>query len=281
VATQTEGKLNWLLRALPEGLVVDAQWLARHGFSTSLRSHYVAAGWLEQPARRVYRRPAGPLAWQHVVVSLQTLLRQVATVGARTALELQGYAHYISQKQMEIQLYGPGPLPGWVKLLPLPERFIHHNSATLFGDESSGLVLPELGENTETLSLGDGLEAAGLRVLPWGTWNWPLTVSTPERAVLELLSELPARESFHHVDVLMEGLGGLSPRRLQRLLVGCRSVKVKRLFFFFADRHQHAWLKRLDRATVDLGRGHRMIVRGGRFDAVYQITVPEDLDGVQ
>jgi ParB family chromosome partitioning protein len=48
-------KLDWIERHLPEGLVVDASWLSRHGYSTSLRSHYVAAGWLEQPARRVQK----------------------------------------------------------------------------------------------------------------------------------------------------------------------------------------------------------------------------------
>ena len=81
--------------------------------------------------------------------------------------------------------------------------------------------------------------------------------------------------------MLMEGLSTLSPTRLQTLLGDCRSVKVKRLFFFFADRHKHAWLKRLDRSVIDLGSGKRMLVKGGRFDAQHLITVPETLDGVQ
>jgi hypothetical protein len=105
-------------------------------------------------------------------------------------------------------------------------------------------------------------------VQPWGQWGWPLILSAPERAVLELLDELPSRESFHQGDKLMEGLGNLRPRRLQDLLADCRSVKVKRLFFFFADRHGHAWLKRIDRKAVDLGRGKRMLVKGGRLYTV-------------
>ncbi len=60
----------------------------------------------------------------------------------------------------------------------------------------------------------------------------------------------------------------------------CRTVKVKRLFFFFADRHQHAWLKRLDKKAVDLGTGKRMLVKGGKLDPKYLITVPGDLDGL-
>jgi hypothetical protein len=55
-------------------------------------------------------------------------------------------------------------------------------------------------------------------------------------------------------------------------------VKVKRLFFFFADRHRHAWLKRVERAAVDLGSGKRMLVKEGKLDPAYQITVPKELD---
>ena len=44
-----------------------------------------------------------------------------------------------------------------------------------------------------------------------------------------------ARE-LPQVDKLFEGLTNLSPHRLMALLGDCRSVKVKRLFFFFAAR---------------------------------------------
>jgi hypothetical protein len=111
-----------------------------------------------------------------------------------------------------------------------------------------------------------------------GHWTWPLPVSTPERAILELLDEVPKRETFHQADVLMEGLRNLSPRRLQALLADCKSVKAKRLVFWFAERHTHAWLQKLDRSAVDLGKGKRMLVRGGKLDTKYNITVPENLD---
>ncbi len=53
-----------------------------------------------------------------------------------------------------------------------------------------------------------------------------------------------------------------------------------RLFFFFADRHKHAWLKQLSKKDVEFGSGKRKLVEGGKFDNKYQITVPEDLDGL-
>ena len=81
--------------------------------------------------------------------------------------------------------------------------------------------------HSRTHSLGGGL----VQQL-WGQWDWPLTLSAPERAILELLDEVPQRETFHQTDMLMlmEGLRTLSPKRLQKPLVECRSVKVKRLF---------------------------------------------------
>lgn len=111
--------------------------------------------------------------------------------------------------------------------------------------------------------------------MPWGQWPWPLVISTPERAILEFLNELPDNESFHQADMLMEGLSTLRPARLQALLADCRSIKIKRLFFFLADRHQHAWLKRIDRTRG----GKKSLVRGGWYDSKYMITVPGDLDG--
>lgn len=282
MAERKERKLNQLEQALPEGLLVDAAWLQKHGYSTSLRSQYVSAGWLEQPVRRVYRRPRGSLGWQQVVISLQTLLEYPLVVGGRTALELQGFAHYLTHDTAAVHLYGRKPPPKWLYKLPLDVRFVFHNDRKLFRSEPVTRGLASLSWNLKT---GQGSSTdplhTGFMVQPWGQWNWPLTLSTPERAVLELLDELPERETFHQVDKLVEGLSSLSPRRLQKLLADCRNVKVKRLFFFFADRHQHAWLKKLDKAAVDLGKGKRMLVKGGKLDRTYQITVPEDLDGVQ
>ena len=105
-------------------------------------------------------------------------------------------------------------------------------------------------------------------------------MSSPERAILELMDELPRHESFHQVDMIMEGLVNLRPRRLQALLEDARSIKVKRLFFFFADRHHHKWLDYVDRDKISLGSGKRMIFKGGKLDPEYKITVPEDMNAV-
>jgi hypothetical protein len=281
MAEQIERKLNRLERLLPEGLLVDAAWLSNHGYSTSLRSQYVAGAWLKQPTRQVYQRPRGSLNWQQAVISLQTLLGLDLVVGGRSALELKGFAHYLAHERNEVHLYGPKRPPAWLNKLPLEVQFIYHNSERLFpshANKASASVSPsslaEPGDSDDSLP-------ADLASQPWGQWGWRLILSSPERAVLELLDALPDRESFHQVDKLIEGLANLSPRRLENLLLECLSVKVKRLFFFFADRHRHAWLRHINKGAINLGKGKRMLVRGGKLDQAYQITVPEDLDALR
>jgi hypothetical protein len=282
VNDQNKNKLKWMEREVPEGLLVTANWLTKHGYSSSLRAQYLKSGWLEQPARGVFRRPRGTLRWEQVVISLQTLLEFPVVLGGRTALEIQGYSHFLSHEQREVHLYGDVTLPGWMQKLPLSQKFILHNSARLFRNDPLTRGLTSLSWNVKT---NEGVRTdpihGSFNILPWGQWDWPLTVSTPERALFELLDELPHKESFQVADKFVEGLASLSPNRLQKLLADCRSIKVKRLFFFFADRHRHAWLRRVDKQGVDLGTGDRMLVRGGKLDQVYRITVPEDLDAVQ
>jgi hypothetical protein len=280
MAMQKGGKLNRLERLLPEGLLVDAAWLEKEGYSRSLRSQYVSGGWLEQPVRGVYQRPRGTAGWEQIVISLQALLRYPVSVGGRSALEFQGYAHYLSQSSETrfIHLYTDKKLPGWLSKLPLGSRFVMHNRSRFF----STIELPG---NALTLSSPDSEGTfsslpGGQAIIPWGQWKWPLVMSSPERAILELMDELPRHESYHQVDMIMEGLVNLRPRRLQALLEDARSIKVKRLFFFFADRHHHKWLAYMDRDKINLGSGKRMIFKGGKLDPEYKITVPEDMDAV-
>ena len=223
---QNRDKLNRLHRLLPAGLVADAAWLTRMGYPSPLRSRYVGSGWLEPVTRGVFRRPlympggtgTAPLRWQHVVVSLQLVLERGIVVGGRTALELQGFGHYASSAPAgEVHLYGDDGSPGWLGKLPLA-AFVFHNARRLFPDEP-------LGEGVGRLraALAEGAGDIVYGSLTWrrpGEVEWPIVLSTPERAVLELLDELPERETFHQVDALMDGLGNLSPQRVDALLRG-------------------------------------------------------------
>lgn len=256
-------KINQLQRILPEGLLVDSAWLQEKGYSRALIAKYVRNGWLESPASRAYRRPSALsdqtsfANWQQVVISLQTLLDLPFTVGGRTALELQGYAHYLSPSgPTEIHLYGSAKPPKWVTCLPLKQKLIFHSKHLL---------------TTENRS------AASFTKQSWGTWDWALVITTPERAILELLDEVPQHETFHQADMLMQGLTNLSPRRLNKLLADCRNIKVKRLFLWFAERYNYPWFAGLNQSKIGLGSGKRMLLPGGQLNNKYLITVPKDL----
>ena len=91
---------------------------------------------------------------------------------------------------------------------------------------------------------------------------------------MEVLYGVPQVDSYEEARLLMEGLTTLRPRLVQALLETCASVKVKRLFMFLAEDCKHPWAGKVDLSKVDLGKGKRALVKGGRFDAKYQITVP-------
>ena len=107
-----------------------------------------------------------------------------------------------------------------------------------------------------------------------------MRISNPELAIMEVLMDVPKRVSFDHADELMQGLTQLSPRKLTELLNVCKNVKVKRLFFWLAERYaNYPWRKRLGAEDFDLGVGKRVIAKGGKLDNRYLITVPENMHG--
>jgi hypothetical protein len=275
----SETKLSRLQTMVPEGMVVDAAWLERHGYSHALRQRYVASGWLEMVARGLYLRPFAtlgdecpqtlPLSWELLVLSMQHLLGLDVSVGGRTALDLHGYTHFVlSQTQTPVvHLYCAKPLPAWVEQIQVDAKWVVHARDRLFENPGRGLDAVELPdapvEDDSNSSYG------------FGHRQWPMTISTPERATLEVLDEVPKRETFEQADALFDGLTTLMPRRLQRLLEACRSVKVKRLFLLFAERHKHAWLRHLDLKRIDLGKGKRSLSPGGKLDPKFQVVVPD------
>ena len=168
MATQTPNRLNWLEQHLPEGLVVDSAWLTTHGYSTSLRSQDVKSGKLEKPTRQLYwRNPRGPLTWQQVVISLQTILSCPVIVGGRTALELQGYAHYLPQEVKEVHLYGSEKLPSWLQRLSLGVTFVTHNDHRLFAKEPIQQALTSLSWSVDKNSGCDLIQRRSCRAALW------------------------------------------------------------------------------------------------------------------
>jgi hypothetical protein len=263
---QEHKKLKHLLGSVPPGFLVDSAWLEKNGIGRRSSYAYVKRGWLERLARGVFRRPAPntdqptSIDWKSVVLSLQHIMHYPVHVGGMTALALQGYSHYLPLGgNAPLWLYG-ADIPNWLDRLTLDAR-LETRKTTLFADSKLGLT-EATNENTQS----------GPASLPW---DWSLRMSAPERAILEALDEVPKRESFHNLDMAFEGLTTLRPKLLSALLTSCKKIKVKRLFFVFADRHGHPWRKRLDPEGFDLGSGDRALVKGGKIHPRYRIMVPE------
>jgi hypothetical protein len=270
-------KLNRLRTILVPGLVASSSWMRAHEYPTNLLSYYVSSGKLESPARGVYTVPGPPLKWQSVVASLQLNEGSRSHIGGRTAIVQRGLGHYARSGPDTILLYGPDTLPPWIHKLRVPERFEQRRDAAfaslrVYRDEQ-GILHRENGRRIAEERLGE----LGLAQIKWGTFDWPLIFSNEERACLELLQDVPDRESVYEAFVLLQGLVSLRPESVSRMLRACGSVKAKRLFLALSARTGHAWFKYLDLAGVDLGSGKRALFPGGKLDAKYHITLPADL----
>lgn len=239
---------------MPEGQLANRAWLRSRGFNRPRVDYALRAGKLTAVTRGIYRRPGPALKWEHVVYSLNQMGCSVR-VGGRSALELQGMAHYLPLGDAQrIDLYVVGRAPAWVQTFQGPFCFAIH-----------------------TGRLFDPLPEAAVHHRPFGAWDWPIPFSMPELALLELLAGVRQEADFFLADKFFEGAVNLRPGLLHDLLKACTQVKAKRLFLWFSDRHGHAWRRDLDAEGVDLGRGKRLLVRGGRYDAAYQITVPREM----
>jgi len=260
---QKDKKLNKLLDLLPEGVAAPSKWLSEQGFSRQLVRKYVQSGWLVPLGRGVYARPQMVLNWQGLVLGIQHFADLPYHVGGVSALNLQGYAHYLplrdntgntAREGYELtHLWGQGKVPAWVKTVAL-SRTLQFHKRQLFA----------------LLTTADGLES-----VPSGVRDLQIQVSAPERAIMEVLYDAGDDEhAYTHAFELFEGLTSLRPGVVNTLLQHCRSIKVKRLFLFMADQLSYPWISRIEKNELELGSGKRVIVKGGKLDKQYLITVP-------
>jgi len=244
-------KLNDLLAIWPKGVVAVTPWLRKRGVSRYLANAYHRSGWVRRIGRGAYARLDDKVAWTGGLHAVQYQLDMPVHLGGKRALERQGYGHFVRFNEGGFaRLFGtPGTrLPAWFKRYDWGVK-IEYTMVELFrGKMQSGLTEREVGD-------------------------FQIRLSAPERAMLELLYDVPDRQSFEEARLLMQGLTTLRPELVRELLEACRSVKAKRLFLFLAEEQGHAWMKDLDVSKVDLGSGKLSVVKGGRLDSKYQMTV--------
>lgn len=249
-----------LAKLVPEGLIVTRQWLLENGFDRHAIDNLVKSEQLRLLNNGVYSRGEGVSSWQDVVFALQKFRKLDCVVGGLTALELQGLAHYLplSAKQV-INLFSADPLPKWVSQFSTDITFRRYNS---------GKILASM--NKKNIELFTNSTA-------WRPNTDGLIISSPERAMLEVLYDVPNKISFDHANELMQGMTAFAPRSVQAMLEQATNVKCKRLFLWLAEHQNHAWFSRINLNKIDLGSGNRVLVKGGKLDEKYRITVPNEI----
>lgn len=252
MSLENEKKLNPLIADWPVGAIYATSWLKKSGFSDQLLNRYKKSHWLTSVGPGALKRAGDEVSYQGAVYALQKQLDSSIHVGAKTALALQGKAHYLQLGNVTATLFGgsEAKLPAWFNKANWNVKTEYH---------STSFLPPEL----------------GLVDLELKTFT--VKISSPARAIMECLYLTPKKQELMECYELLEGLTNLRPQQVQALLETCTSVKVKRLFLFLAEKAKHGWFEYLDVSKVDLGAGKRSIVVNGVLNTKYQITVPKEL----
>ena len=227
VATTNQGKLKSLYIQLPAGAPVTSSDLARLGISADLAVHYARSGWLSRLARGVYGRPGDTLALHPSLTLLQRKIDGLH-VGGKSALEWYGLRHYVSQQSI-LHLYG------WTTTR-LPEWFVRQFPSEYHRKR----LLDEQPDRPLNVGRFENRQGAPL-------------VSEPERAILELLSEVGVRQQLHEAREIMEGTYNLRADVLKQLLMHCRSVKTVRLCLQLGHELKLNWASKLDAKKLPTG----------------------------
>ncbi|TVQ05406.1 MAG: hypothetical protein EA359_03195 [Balneolaceae bacterium] len=254
MTTKKNEKLNKLLSDWLPGTVYTSSWLREKGYGTDLLHGYKQSGWIRSFGRGAYARFNDEPEWEGGLYAIQKQLEMPVYVGGITALQLQGYAHYIAPQLSKCHLYTP-------QKIKLPKWFITHEWKVKI-----------------KLHISTLLGTSDLAKKQINHYQIPITIAAPERAILEMLSHVDSEASFIHAWQIMEGLTTLRPEIMQTLLELCNSIKVARLCLYMAEKNQLQWYEQLNKDAINVGSGKRSIVKDGTLNKNYQITVPDKFE---
>lgn len=244
-------KINSLRQQTPSIGILLTSWLEKSGFSRNEVSNYLKSGWLQRITTGVYQFTGDTPSLYGALASYQKQAAMKYHVGAASALELKGFSHYITMGKPDAVVFSPvkPPLPKWLN------------------DAELDMNLVEV----STKVIGDiGIEQMDYQ-------GQALTVSSPERAIMECILLSPSHYDLMDVYYLMEMLTSLRASLVQQLLENCTSVKVKRMFLYMAEKARHRWFAKLDCSRISLGSGTRSYAKNGVKIGAYDIVIPKEL----
>lgn len=249
---EKEQKINRLLNSQPPGAIYLSSWLTENGFSTQLLNRYKKSNWLYSIGMGAWMRVGERPTYEGALYALQEQAKLSIHIGGKTALSLQGKAHYLELSTQQIILFGGSKekLPAWFS------KYDWGLTVNYF----SSSFLPQ---------------RVGLKNFEQSTFS--LQISNPIRAFLECLYLVPKKQEIVECYEIMEGLNNLRPKQVQELLEQCTSIKVKRLFLYMAEKAQHDWFNYINLEKINLGKGKRSLVKDGVYISKYGITIPKEL----
>lgn len=227
MATIKGHKLNNLYAHIARGTPVSAEDLAAIGVSSDLTGYYVRAGWLQRLARGVYCRPDDPPALHPSIALLQRALKGLHVSG-KSALAWHGIRNRAAEQPV-LQLSGwqAGHLPAW-----FTERFpAEYHRNRLFDERPD----------------------TQLHVQPFEGRSGAPLISAPERALLEVLSEVGLRQPLQEARNVVQSCATLRGDVLLDLLKHCASVKTVRLCLHLGREFQQPWIGALDASQLPKG----------------------------
>jgi hypothetical protein len=231
----------------PDNAVLTSIWLKKErNISNKLQYEYTQSGWLKSIGQGAFIKcNTSEVSFEGALYALQQTGLQIH-LGGQFALALKGKLQYARKNNWTLFSERNLTLPRWFSKYAFIDKWKHYR--------------------TNFLSNNVGLEMYDIEKLP-------TIISSAERAVFELLYQAPSDIDLQEASDIFELLRTLRPELIQELLENCSSVKVKRLFLFFADKFQHYWLKYLNLKNIDLGSGIREITKGGKYNKRYNIII--------
>ncbi len=250
--THSTTLLKNLLAVWPPNTVATSIWLEQQGISRFLRRQYVKSGWIKSIGYGAVIRPHEKVDWPGAVWALQNQLSLPIHIGGKSAISMQGRSHFLQ--------FGRGKLTCFIPTgRTVPKWFLNGAWNTDLNIVKTKFLQTSVGLTTQTVQEID------------------LTISSLERAILELLYLSPHKASFDEINLIFENLTTLRPDIVQELLMTCKNYRVVRLFLYLSEVHQHSWARLLDYEKISIGSGVLQLEKAGVFSKKYQMTVPKEL----
>lgn len=254
MTVENASKLNrLLLEHIPGGLFFS-NWLTENNYSAQLTKSYRDSGWLDMLVPGVMYRHEDKLSALSAVYSFNRQLKESMRVAAHSALELQGFSHYVPMGKPNLMTSGAkyGRME-WTKSNRFDMNIIHFNTSIFKSPMTLNLKVGEMG----------------------------ILVSSPEFAFLECLHLVPKYYNYMDLYYIMEQLTALDPERVQQVLENTSSQKVKRMFLYMASKAGHYWAEMLDLEKIELTTSKLQLVKDGVYNSTYRITIPKELESYE